>query len=55
MFSIATYAIDRAINGSTIRGDTETRPYMLRPSVIECATVNALTCQRTERARPLSR
>ena len=35
MFSIATYAIESAISGSTILGDTATRPYMLSPSVIE--------------------
>jgi len=55
MFSTATYAIDSAIKGSTNLGDMVTRPYMLNPSVSECATVNAVTCEKTERARPLSR
>ena len=30
-------------------------PYIVRPSVIECAIVNVLTCSRIERHRALSR
>ena len=41
--------------GSTILGDTETAPYMVKPSVMECATVNAVTCASTSRARLVSR
>ena len=55
IFSMATYAIESAIKGSTILGETVTRPYMLSPSVIECATVKALTCASTERGRRLSK
>ena len=54
-FSIATYAIDSAIIGSTTRAGSETTPYIVKPSVIECASVNALTCARMDRHRELNK
>jgi hypothetical protein len=54
-FSTATYAIDNAMAGSTIAGGSDTTPYMLRPNVIECATVKALNWTSTVRSRGLRR
>ena len=54
-FSIATYAIDSAISGSTMRDGSETMPYIDRPSVIECAIVKAVTCSSIVLRRGLSR
>ena len=55
IFSIATYAIESAIIGSTTRAGSDTMPYIVRPRVIECAMVNVLTCRSTDRHRALSR
>src|ERR1700750_849084 len=44
IFSSATNAMEREIKGSMICAGGEIRPYMARPSVIVCATVNAVDC-----------
>jgi hypothetical protein len=46
IFSIATNMMDKAINGSTISAGSFIIPFMLKASVIVCATVNAVACQR---------
>ena len=38
-----------------MRGGSETTPYIVSPSVIECATVKVVTCSRIGRSRALSR
>src|SRR5439155_9387129 len=46
IFSTATKHIDRAMMGSVIAEETTIIFFMLSASVTECATVNAVACQR---------
>src|SRR5262245_57079472 len=47
--------MDSAIIGSTNLAGNDTTPYIVSPSVMECASVNVLTCVNTERQRALNR